>query len=186
MKAAGSSGVLCDQSTFDQAGSTLLFQALPPITVKGKKEPVNIYRPHRHVIKRQSVVVQSNIIGYKQTQMIIRAKYESFANSKGTDGSGLLVIEGPTGSGKTLLVNFIASICEECDIAFHKSTANYVEADQPFAPWYTLILKALQCKNETDKDYQREQVLQVPAHTHNTCKCCLTLSLSLCLYLYLL
>ena len=170
MKAAGDNGVLCDQPTFDQAGTTLLFQALPPITVKGKKDPVNIFRPHRHIVKRQSVIVQSNIVGHKQTQMIIRAKFESYATSKEGDGTGLLVLEGPTGSGKSLLVNFVASTCEEYDIAFYKSTASYDQVDQPYSPWSTLLLKVLQCKHDIDKDYQRQQVCSTALFICDKCQ----------------
>jgi class 3 adenylate cyclase len=52
MKAAGDNGVLCCKNTFDLVGDTLIFQELPAIMVKGKSQPVSIYRPHPHLKKR--------------------------------------------------------------------------------------------------------------------------------------
>jgi class 3 adenylate cyclase len=42
---AASAGILCDAAIRDAAQAQLAFEALPPITVKGKAQPVAIYRP---------------------------------------------------------------------------------------------------------------------------------------------
>jgi GAF domain-containing protein len=53
MQAAGAelsgvrSAILCDVSIFDAASSRIQFQAIPPIRVKGKADPVQVYRPLR-------------------------------------------------------------------------------------------------------------------------------------------
>ncbi len=38
--------ILCDESVFQAASAHLSFEPLPPLTVKGKSEPIPIYRPH--------------------------------------------------------------------------------------------------------------------------------------------
>ena len=48
MKAAGEGGVLCDFKTYVLCDGVLIFQALDPIKVKGKEDPVAIFRPHAH------------------------------------------------------------------------------------------------------------------------------------------
>ena len=58
MKAAGESGVLCDQATYDLVGDALIFQELPAIKVKGKTQLINIYRPHMHKKKRTATEVR--------------------------------------------------------------------------------------------------------------------------------
>src|SRR3990172_620911 len=42
---AASGRVLCDEAVYQAARSHLSFEPLPPITVKGKAEPVAVYRP---------------------------------------------------------------------------------------------------------------------------------------------
>jgi len=42
---AASGGILCDEAIYHAAHTQWTFEALPPITVKGKAQPVAIYRP---------------------------------------------------------------------------------------------------------------------------------------------
>ena len=42
---AATDGILCDEAVFQGAQERLAFQALPPIRVKGKTEPIPVYRP---------------------------------------------------------------------------------------------------------------------------------------------
>ena len=42
---AAADGILCDEAVFQGARSHVAFQALPPIRVKGKAEPIAVYRP---------------------------------------------------------------------------------------------------------------------------------------------
>jgi CheY-like chemotaxis protein/class 3 adenylate cyclase/predicted metal-dependent HD superfamily phosphohydrolase len=42
---AAAEGILCDDAVFQAAQEHVAFQALPPIRVKGKAEPVPVYRP---------------------------------------------------------------------------------------------------------------------------------------------
>ena len=46
MQEAGD-GVLCDAATAEAARSALAFEALPPVRVKGRADPVPVYRPGR-------------------------------------------------------------------------------------------------------------------------------------------
>ena len=40
--------MLCDFKTYVLCDGVLIFQALDPIKVKGKEDPVAIFRPHAH------------------------------------------------------------------------------------------------------------------------------------------
>ncbi len=42
---AATEGILCDEAVYEGAREHLAFQALPPIQVKGKAEPIPVYRP---------------------------------------------------------------------------------------------------------------------------------------------
>ena len=46
MQEAGD-GVLCDAATAEAARSALAFETLPPVRVKGRDDPVLVYRPGR-------------------------------------------------------------------------------------------------------------------------------------------
>jgi CheY-like chemotaxis protein/class 3 adenylate cyclase/predicted metal-dependent HD superfamily phosphohydrolase len=45
MQAAPEGAILCDESVRDAASSAIRFEALPPVMVKGRAEPVPIFRP---------------------------------------------------------------------------------------------------------------------------------------------
>src|SRR5205823_139138 len=42
---ATSDGILCDEAVYHAAQARFTFETLPPITVKGKTQPLAIYRP---------------------------------------------------------------------------------------------------------------------------------------------
>ena len=76
--------------------------------MKGKSEPQAIYRPHRHTIKRRdSVLFERAIVGRRQEQAIVKYKFsmlleesQNTARNITRESGGLLIVEGPTGSGK--------------------------------------------------------------------------------------
>ena len=48
---AAAGGILCDEAVFQAARSHLDFQPLPPILIKGRAEPIAVYRPVRDPIR---------------------------------------------------------------------------------------------------------------------------------------
>jgi CheY-like chemotaxis protein/predicted metal-dependent HD superfamily phosphohydrolase len=58
---AAEGGILCDDAVYQAARARIDFEALPPIQVKGRREPVAVYRPRREPV------------GQAQSQAAIRA-----------------------------------------------------------------------------------------------------------------
>jgi CheY-like chemotaxis protein/class 3 adenylate cyclase/predicted metal-dependent HD superfamily phosphohydrolase len=58
---AATDGILCDETVFEAARRRLSFHALPPIRVKGKAEPVAVYRPTGKVARppRSEAAIQA-------------------------------------------------------------------------------------------------------------------------------
>ena len=79
MKAAGESGVLCDQATYDLVGDALIFQELPAIKVKGKTQLINIYRPHMHKKKRTTTEVRAAVASASSALPLVSRSNNFFA-----------------------------------------------------------------------------------------------------------
>jgi CheY-like chemotaxis protein/class 3 adenylate cyclase/predicted metal-dependent HD superfamily phosphohydrolase len=61
MQVAGGD-ILCDETVYQAARSHLGFRALPPIQVKGRAEPIAVYRPNREATQAQSqAAIQARI-----------------------------------------------------------------------------------------------------------------------------
>ena len=112
MQAAGDN-VLCDETTYQEAQEGLMFETLPAITVKGKTEPVLIYRPiglKEKVIRPQ--VAQTAIVGRREE----RAVFTKHLEALGSGTSGVIVIEGEAGIGKSRLVEDLLGQAEEVGV----------------------------------------------------------------------
>lgn len=83
-------GILVDQATFEGARHQIEFETLPPLQVKGKEEPLPVFRPtaqraqraHRPLVGRQ-----------KELQQLLEVP------------RGLVWLEGEPGMGKTRLIH---------------------------------------------------------------------------------
>lgn len=64
--------ILCDASVFDATQARIEFEALPPVMVKGKTEPIIVYRPIRRFGADEVGVADPSVTSGKQTLQIDR------------------------------------------------------------------------------------------------------------------
>jgi len=99
--------ILCDAATYRAARTRLTFETLPPMTVKGKVEPVAVYRPRGQTIEESLSTssgqtlfahhLQATIIGRTAERAILAEQRQALLHGAG----GLVVIEGEAGIGKS-------------------------------------------------------------------------------------
>ena len=66
MAKAGPGGILCDESTQDAVGERLHFDALAPMQVKGKADPITAYRPSSALLQTVEEELGGEIFGRQQ------------------------------------------------------------------------------------------------------------------------
>lgn len=98
MKAAGS-GVLCDHETFAAANSRIDFEPGEPIRVKGRSDPVEVYRARG--ARRSHARTDGSMVGREAERQLLRARVDTLADA---GQGGVVVIEGDAGIGKSRLV----------------------------------------------------------------------------------
>ena len=131
MKAA--EGILCDAGTRAGAGQRILFESLPQVRVKGRAEPVQIYRP-RAVLQAEHGWA-STIIGRSGECRILERKLDDLANRQG----GVVFVEGEPGIGKTRLLRHLIERASERGVRTLGGAGDAIEQGTPLLAWRAVV-----------------------------------------------
>ena len=152
MQAAGD-GILCDQATFrasqaaaalelllgvdldgsGEVGDVPYFEALDPIKVKGKVNPIPVYRPRQQ--GRMTVdarLLQTTIIGRNSEQTLLHQALHTLAKNR---QGQVLIIEGEAGMGKTMLIGELLRHARRQEIAILVGAGSSVGKSTPYQAW---------------------------------------------------
>lgn len=168
--------LLCDTATMQAARGRFPFDTLPPITVKGKAEPVAIYRPRAqeqvHASSRsqggrsaagtsrdRSTLIgraaeMDRLVGHLQA--LARGGETTLGGAPigggGAGGSVLaVIIEGEAGIGKSVLVDELCRRGQALGIRPLIAGADAIEQTTPYHPWRRLG-RQLPLSQEADDD----------------------------------
>src|SRR5690348_11050118 len=98
--------VLCDEQTYQKTVSRIAFEHLASVTVKGKKQPIAVFKPVHVHRKPHGVKVSSVMVGREQELKKLRDEVESHIGSKHCCGK-CLILEGEAGVGKSAILNSV-------------------------------------------------------------------------------
>ena len=151
---AAPDGLLCDAATYQAARGRLQFETLPPLTVKGKSEPVAAYRPLGQAVASGTT---GALFGRAAEQAVLTQGL--IAVHKGEHG--VVVIEGEAGIGKS---RFLADLVEQArsrGVTVLFGAGDAVEKTTPYYSWRPVFARLLGVDGLTDLLARREQVLRV-------------------------
>jgi class 3 adenylate cyclase/predicted ATPase len=169
MQAAGAdtlgqpSSILCDEATFQAAQSRIAFEPLPPIGVKGKAEPIAIYRP----VQALSAPAKPQL-GRSNVELIGRASERAaladqlHALLRGGPGS-LALIEGDAGMGKSRLLENLRQLADVLQIATWVGAAEAMEQATPYYAWRAIFHQLFDLDRLADASARRQSVLEALA-----------------------
>lgn len=142
--------ILCDKTTHDAARATLLFDTLEPITVKGKTEPIAVFRPHSAVSLSEKILSSSyqhtDIIGRAAELEILKGLLQNTANfSEVTNDKtgGMAIIEAEAGAGKSCIVNELVRQAKALNIPCLVGNGEAVERFTPYHAWQSIFCRCL-------------------------------------------
>jgi class 3 adenylate cyclase/tetratricopeptide (TPR) repeat protein len=148
MQQAGD-GVLCDAATAEAARATLAFEALAPVRVKGRADPVPVYRPGRAARGPalgpvRGPVRRDPLVGREEERARLAAALSRLVTGGDGDGSQpdavqVLVLEGEAGVGKSRLVAELVDQAAAAGLPVLAGAGDAVERNTPWHAWRELF-----------------------------------------------
>jgi class 3 adenylate cyclase/tetratricopeptide (TPR) repeat protein len=149
---AAPKGILCDAATYEAAQEQLTFEALPPIVVKGKSEPVAIYRPFgRSRVSRS----QPPMFGRRVEQARLAERLEALQTGTGS----IVLVEGEAGIGKSRLVADLMEQARVRGVPCLAGAGDAVEKSRPYHALESIFSQILYLEGLSDPAARRQQVL---------------------------
>jgi class 3 adenylate cyclase/tetratricopeptide (TPR) repeat protein len=149
-----SPSILCNETTYDAAQSQFDFDALPPITVKGKMEPIAIYRPRaaRQVIVRS----RTSLIGRERERMVIVEQLQTLLRG---GAGGVIIIEGEAGIGKSRLVDELLRQCDALQLTTFVGAGDAIEQTTPYHAWRSIFTQVLAVNPLPNAEARKQHII---------------------------
>jgi tetratricopeptide (TPR) repeat protein len=132
MQAAAPQGILlCDDATAIACGGVLSFQRHPSLKIKGFDAPIPLWQPGSDQGLRQLDLPP--MVGHQ------RAKDRLLDWMQGGEADRLLVVSGPAGSGKSLLIGHALADARALGLQVVEVCVDPLSSDTPLQPWRRLL-----------------------------------------------
>jgi len=125
--------ILCDAATYRAARSRFRFEELAPLTLKGKAEPVAVYRPRGPAERARTAQA---VIGRVAEQALL---YQSLEAGKG----GVVLLEGAPGVGKSCLLMALVARAEARAMTCLAGSGSDIERLTPYHAWQPIFCQLL-------------------------------------------
>lgn len=134
---AAKGGILCDAATYEAARGRFEFEDLESIQVKGKKDPIKIYRPLIERATPAPAHFKREVIVGRDLERRVTASV--LAPVPELDDAPLVIIEGDTGMGKSSLVLELAMLAGEAELCLLRGAGDAIESSTPYRAWRTVF-----------------------------------------------
>jgi class 3 adenylate cyclase/tetratricopeptide (TPR) repeat protein len=155
---AGSREILVGQATRRGSEAYFAFESLKPTLVKGRQEPVPIFKllgsKDEPIVTRRSSGLSSELIGREAELSILQGAFESLKLGKGT----ILSIVGDTGTGKSRLVDDFRSSLDREKVQWLQGHAYSYAQSTPYFPLIDLLNRTLQIEERDPPEKVRRKI----------------------------
>ncbi|HET9224643.1 MAG TPA: AAA family ATPase, partial [Roseiflexaceae bacterium] len=140
----------------------LAFEPLPPVVVKGKAEPIPIYRPIVEAaahLKSKLHVIRSDsaIVGRVAEQATLVERLHALLRG---DAGGVVLIEGEAGLGKSTLVERLGQLAAGLNVAVLLGAGDATEQSTPYYAWRGVFGRLLRIDSISSPTERRARVLR--------------------------
>jgi class 3 adenylate cyclase/tetratricopeptide (TPR) repeat protein len=157
---AAQDDLFCDAATYHAARLRVWFEALPPIKVKGRTEPVAVYRPLGQAIINARL--ETTLVGRATERRLMAEQLQALLRG---GAGGVFLVEGDAGIGKTRLVEDLAQQAEAFGIPTLAGAGNAIEQSTPYYAWRTIFSQILGLDTLSDPTARRRRVEGLLAHS---------------------
>lgn len=147
--------IYCDLLTYESAHSRVDFDALPPVTVKGRTDTVPVYIPVREKRRPLYLKSQDDSIGRDRERGILSKAVQELLRGV----SAAILLEGEAGAGKSHLVDDLRRQADRMRVGVFTATADQVERLTPYHAWRNVFSQMFDLSLMEDPDSQRRHLL---------------------------
>jgi class 3 adenylate cyclase/tetratricopeptide (TPR) repeat protein len=151
-------GILCDEATWQAARQSLDFEALPPVTVKGKTEPVPVFRPVGQSVIRGKH--QNTLVGRGVELTRLGERIQDLLRASPGEFSRLVVIEGEAGIGKSRLLEEMRRQAAAMGVIAYSGAGDAIEKSSPYHAWNGVFAGLFGLEDGMEGEARRVKVLQ--------------------------
>lgn len=149
---ASSNEILCDHATHEATQDKLRFKSLPEISVKGKAEPIQVYRPLHGQQKLTFSQPESELVGRYSERAILAGQLQAFLRGS---HHGIIILDGEAGIGKSRLLADVLLQANKLGLSTLIGSGDAIEKVKPYHGWRAVVRKLLQLENVSDSQIRR-------------------------------
>ncbi len=149
--------ILTGNITYEHARERVEFQTLAPILVKGKNHPVAIYSPQKKRERVELAKTSTAMIGRERERFTLGQALRSLIGNQ----SGVLVIHGEAGIGKSHLVKELMQQAQSMNILALLGSADSIEASTPYFAWRAVVAHLFGIDTSGTTEDERRQWLEL-------------------------
>ena len=142
MAKAGPGGILCDESTQDAVGERLHFDALAPMQVKGKADPITAYRPSSALLQTVEEELGGEIFGRQQQREALGDLLATRASNP-DNVAPRICVSADSGLGKWTLVRQVLEQATNEDWVVLLVRGDPLDQTTPFNAWRAPLTRIL-------------------------------------------
>ena len=145
--------ILADEATMESTRQRIRFEALPPVMVKGRNEPVAIFKPQSE--QRQGNHASVEIVGrIDERELLKRAMTE--IQQTATPSPRIFIIEGEPGIGKSRLLEDTLVQAHESGLPAFSGAADAIENSTPYYAWRIIFCQMFGCDFNEPMEKRKE------------------------------
>jgi len=156
---AKSGEILVDVNTYHRAEGHFTFEGLKFARIKGKAEPVQIYRilsqREKPITTRRLSGLRADLIGREAELAELRDGIENLRNNQG----GVFTICGDAGTGKSRLIEELKASLDLEEIQWLEGHAYAYSQNIPYFPLIHLLNRILRIKENDPSETVREKIV---------------------------
>ena len=150
--------ILVGESTYQLARQNFRFKTLEPTQVKGKTEPIEVYKAisqlEQQNIAKRLQGVQADLIGREAEMAMLMEAAENLKQRRGS----IISIAGYAGTGKSRLIQEFKAQLESDEVQWHEGHAYPYSQNMAYYPLTNLLSNAFQIREEDRSEQIREKI----------------------------
>ena len=144
-------GIYCDEATYHSARGLVNFQKLPPLLLKGKAEPMRVFRLAAPASKNK---LRPPLLGRQAERTALAQSLQDLCDGKGT----VVFIEGEPGIGKSRLLQDLLESASQRGLRSLSAGTEALEKLTSYYVWRGIVSQLLGIAERTELSERRLRV----------------------------